>query len=73
MDVKTLDATMRIRINGPNNVEQFKASFYAKAWIASGHLRSDDPTQIPKKRKIDTILDDEDLDDLQFLPVSTLF
>ena len=33
---QTLDATMRIRLNGPTSVEGFNAVKYAKTWISKG-------------------------------------
>lgn len=38
---QSIDNLMRIRINGPDKIEEFSASKYAKAWIAQGHKRSD--------------------------------
>lgn len=55
-----LDAIMRIRINGPSNIEKFSAMKYAKAWIDDNHMRTDDPAD-QKRRSND--LDEGDNED----------
>lgn len=57
-----LDALMRVRLNGPNNIERFSAIKYAKAWIKANHMRTDDPSQ-QKAPKTTNISEDEDEED----------
>lgn len=38
---KNLDAAMRIKINGPDELDYFSAARYAKSWIDDGHLSTD--------------------------------
>lgn len=38
-----LESLMRIRINGPDNMDQFIAIKYARKWIKENHYRTDDP------------------------------
>ena len=38
-----LAAILRIKVNMPNDVEQFRAVHYARKWISENHKRSDDP------------------------------
>lgn len=68
----SLDALMRIRINGPDVIEQFKAAKYAKSWIKE-HLRTDDPAQQRKKHKNELTLDDTHDSSLVYLAKSALF
>lgn len=39
-----LEDILRIRINGPNNIEEFPAVKYAKAWVKNNHMLSNDPS-----------------------------
>lgn len=39
-----LQDIVRIRVNGPDEIEQFPAVRYAKAWVDSNHMLSNDPT-----------------------------
>lgn len=61
---------MRIRINGPNNIEKFPAVRYAKEWVKQGHMKTDDPNQITAKT---TNVQEEELSDKQFFSESALF
>lgn len=38
-----LEDIMRIKLNGPEDLNKFGASKYAAQWIREGHLRTDDP------------------------------
>uniref|UniRef100_A0A915KER0 ceramide glucosyltransferase n=2 Tax=Romanomermis culicivorax TaxID=13658 RepID=A0A915KER0_ROMCU len=70
----SLDALLHLRINGPNDFEQFKVSKYAKAWVAANHLRSDDPIQQKKKTRDEKKLNDEvEQTDFVFLHSSAIF
>lgn len=40
-----LEDIMRIKLNGPDDIDKFAATKYAKKWINEGHLRTDDPQQ----------------------------
>ena len=56
----TLDAMMRIRINGPDKLEQFDAQKYSKLWVISNHLRSDTTLQQRTvKRKSDNLVNED--------------
>lgn len=46
---KHLEDSMRIRINGPDELEKFPASKYAKRWINENHWRTDDPRKQTKQ------------------------
>lgn len=69
----TLDNLLRIRINGPKEIQNFNAAKYAKAWISQNHLRTDDPSQIKKKRPNEIELDEAVNTDLSYFPSSTIF
>jgi len=72
----TLDAIMRIRINGPDNLEQFDAQKYSKLWVASNHLRSDITLQQRTvKRKSDNLVneDNDETDYKNYMKKSRLF
>lgn len=43
---KNLDNLMRLRINGPKELDRFASAKYAQAWVKAGHLRTDDPSQL---------------------------
>lgn len=45
---ESLDALMRVRINGPNNIDRFAASKYAKKWIEENHMKTDDASRAAK-------------------------
>lgn len=63
-----IDDLLRIRINGPENLEEFAASKYASIWVRN-HKRSDDPS-CKKRCKIIT-MDVEDEAMKIFLPQPT--
>ena len=44
-----LEDFLRIRFNGPKNLEEFASIKYAKLWVAEGHLKTDD-TRWKKER-----------------------
>jgi len=62
MEHDTLDAIMRIKINGPP-IEKFNAMKYAKKWEQSGGVLSDDSRNFGKTKT----------DDKKFLDDSNLF
>ena len=39
---------MRIRLNGPRNIERFPSTRFARIWIKENHMRTDDPKQVEK-------------------------
>lgn len=45
-----LNDIMRIRINGPDDINMFPAVRYAKAWVNEGKYRTDDPRKVKKPR-----------------------
>lgn len=59
LNSETLDYLMRLRINGPKQLDRFASAKYAKAWVNQGHLRTDDPSQ-QRKRKIAEVDDDDE-------------
>src|ERR1700727_1325555 len=62
----TLDAMMRIRINGPDKLEQFDAQKYSQLWVVSNHVRSDTTLQQRTiKRKSDNLVS-EDNDEIDY-------
>lgn len=50
LESDTLDHLLRVRINGPSDLEKFPALTYAKKWVDSIGIRTDDPIQKSKKR-----------------------
>ena len=70
---ENLDHLLRIRINGPKELDRFASAKYARAWVNAGHLRTDDPSQIRKRKR--EVFDEEDVEeDLeQVLMSSDLF
>lgn len=67
-----LNDMLRIRINGPNDINKFGPRKYAQIWINKGHLRTDDPTRKKPRRAETSLLDKEELEK-NYLPQSTLF
>ena len=61
LHLEALDALMRINLNGPNDLERFPAIKYAKLWVKAGHMKTDDPARV-KRKKVD-FLDDNELED----------
>ena len=68
----TLDSLIRVRLNGPNELDKFKAFKYSMEWVKH-HLRTDDPQRQHKKRKIDQEIDPEDDVNKVYFPRSSLF
>lgn len=56
----SMDAIMKIRLNGPKNIERFNAMKYAKVWVNENHLKTDDPKDVKGKKS--TILDMDEKD-----------
>ncbi len=48
---ETLEASLRCKINGPRDERNFDARYYARAWINSNHMKSDDSAQQRKSKK----------------------
>lgn len=61
---------MRIKINAPDEIENFAASKYAKEWIDKNHKRTDDP--LHKRPKVSNLEETEEFHK-KWLPRSTLF
>jgi hypothetical protein len=53
-----LEDIMRIRINGPNELEEFPALRYAKEWVRLNKMRTDDKSNV-KRVKLSLAEDDE--------------
>ena len=79
LTAETLDHLMRVRINGPNKLEEFPAMKYAVKWVEKGHIRTDSPNSIKVKP---TYLDESEKSENeqaqsrlteQLLPQSALF
>jgi hypothetical protein len=62
MTSKTLDNLMRLRINGPKQLDRLASAKYARAWVQAGHMRTDDPNQ-QRKRTHDEISNNDDDDE----------
>lgn len=67
---QNLDAIMRIKINGPDNLDFFPAARYAKKWIDDGHLSTDN---IMRAKCPESQNDDEIDKKKQYLLKSNLF
>jgi len=52
---ENLESLMRVRMNGPKDLDTFRARDYADLWYKAGHKRSDDPSGIKRR-----LLDDDD-------------
>ncbi len=50
LTTKHLENELRICSNFDNNLENFNATYFAKEWIKSGNLRSDDIIQMRKSK-----------------------
>ena len=74
LDVTTVEAIVRIKFNGPKDLEDFDAPRFVKNFILEGHSRTDDSSSKRKKRprseesqceesesseQIDTVMDTE--------------
>lgn len=64
---KHIQHIMRIRLNGPNELEKFPASRYAYAFIDENHVRKDDP-RWQKANKETTLTNDEENKQKKYLP-----
>lgn len=49
---------IRVRMNGPDELEKFSASKYAKQFLSVGHLKTDNPRY--RKKKAESLLNDEE-------------
>lgn len=69
---KNLDAILRIKINGPDDLHHFAAEKYAKKWIDDGHLATDN--KLGAKSISYNVASDDELDmKKKILINSTLF
>lgn len=64
---KHIQDIMRIRLNGPNELEKFPASRYANAFIKDNHIRTDDP-RWKNSNKDTTLKNDAEDKQKKFLP-----
>ena len=46
-----LEALMRIRLNGVNNLGEWPTYSYARLWIREGHMKADDPSKTGQGEK----------------------
>lgn len=73
-----LDELMRIRINGPNKIEEFSSMKYAEEWVKN-HIRTDSTDNIRTKSTDLDETDETENDEAQktitrkYLPQSTIF
>ena len=67
-----LEALLRLRINGPNNLRNFNAFKYAKKWVEA-HQLTDDPKQQRKKRKFEELIDENVDENAEYFPGSSIF
>ena len=56
-----LDSILRLRINGPKQLDRFPSAKYARAWLKKGHMRTDDSAR-QTKRTAEVALEDDDED-----------
>lgn len=72
---KTLDAMMRIKLNGPDELDYFAAAKYARKWINSGHLATDNRAGAKAEEKIShSLLEEEnEITKKKYLLKSTIF
>jgi hypothetical protein len=66
---EAMDALIRVRFNGPDDLEKFNPTKYCKKWLAAGHLRSDGGPSVFKQN---TLQDDEEMSK-KILGESSLF
>ncbi len=59
----TLDAILRIRINGPKELSKFDAPSYARWWRLANHMLSDSKKQIRKEKSMYSMKDGDDIED----------
>lgn len=70
---KNLDAMMRIKLNGPDELNHFAAEKYAKKWIDKGHLATDNKIGIRNVVSYN-VANDEDIElKKKYLLKSTIF
>lgn len=70
---ENLDHLMRLRINGPSQLDRFPSAKYARAWTKLGHMRTDDPNQQRKRKHHEIADDDEQEETKQIFMTSDLF
>lgn len=71
---KNLDAMMRIKVNGPDDLSNFAAAKYAKKWIDDGHFASDSKIRAKNRETTSNIITDDDIDTKKkYLLKSSLF
>lgn len=54
-----LENVMRIKLNGPDELDKFGAVKYAEKWIKAGHMRTDDPQGKRKIISTDLLINEE--------------
>lgn len=59
---KNLDAMMRIKVNGPDDLSLFPAAKYAKKWIDDGHFATDSKIRTKKQETTSDIITDDNED-----------
>lgn len=65
---------LRIRINGPDNMDSFSAIKYAKRWVNQNHLRTDDPkSKVELDSKLQSANDNNDINGIRLITRSNLF
>lgn len=65
-----LEDILRIKLNGPTDLNKFGAAKYAKKWINEGHMRTDDPSG---RRKVSYALDENEENKKYTLYRSSIF
>ena len=69
-----LDHLLRLRINGPKELDRFASAKYARAWVEAGHLRTDDRSRGQKRKRSDVADNDEEDEEAgQIFMTSDLF
>ena len=54
LNTKNLENLMRLRLNGPRELDRFLPAKYARAWLAEGHMRTDDPMKDRRRTNVET-------------------
>jgi hypothetical protein len=64
---ENLDHIMRLRINGPEQLDRFPAAKYARAWVDKGHMKTDDPARQRKRARYEVEIDEDEDQEKVFL------
>lgn len=68
-----LENLLRIRINGPDDLDSFSAIKYAKRWVSEKHYRTDDPNRVIKGSLLKADYEYVEVGENQLISRSNLF